>query len=246
LFIELRRLADPQQLNLYSYARNNPLRFKDPTGMVVQMNCESEKDCLSAEKMINGRDKHQFQVKAEGGWLAIVSGSVTGQLSAAEQALYDAITDPNNIAVVNVVEDTKKAEFGVFDSNGANTIDLGNLSKLDAPGNKGGIGSGDVASHELLEAYGNLFTKDAHNQVAKLFPGLGGPQNRKFVKDQSGNNLLGISFAQAISDGRGTMETNVTFITPIPSQSLAGKTLVQKVQAIENAPARIDSVKFIP
>ena len=26
------KLIDPQQWNMYSYARNNPLRFLDPTG----------------------------------------------------------------------------------------------------------------------------------------------------------------------------------------------------------------------
>jgi RHS repeat-associated protein len=33
LIITKRRLTDPQQLNLYSYARNNPLRYTDPKGM---------------------------------------------------------------------------------------------------------------------------------------------------------------------------------------------------------------------
>ena len=29
------RVIDPQQLNLYAYARNNPLKYVDPTGMII-------------------------------------------------------------------------------------------------------------------------------------------------------------------------------------------------------------------
>lgn len=38
------RVADPQQLNLYAYARNNPLKYVDPTGMIIDLSQLSEED----------------------------------------------------------------------------------------------------------------------------------------------------------------------------------------------------------
>jgi RHS repeat-associated protein len=38
------RAADPQQLNLYAYGRNNPLKYLDPTGMVIDTGDLSDKD----------------------------------------------------------------------------------------------------------------------------------------------------------------------------------------------------------
>jgi RHS repeat-associated protein len=35
LYIEMNRLTDPQQLNLYAYARNNSLKFGDPLGLDI-------------------------------------------------------------------------------------------------------------------------------------------------------------------------------------------------------------------
>jgi len=37
ILIEKGRVLDPQQLNLYSYVRNNPLKFRDPTGMALEI-----------------------------------------------------------------------------------------------------------------------------------------------------------------------------------------------------------------
>lgn len=41
IMIMKQKLRDPQQWNMYSYARNNPLRFTDPTGQYV---CQGNKD----------------------------------------------------------------------------------------------------------------------------------------------------------------------------------------------------------
>ena len=37
LYLEMGRLTDPQQLNLYSYTRNNPLKFTDPLGLDIEV-----------------------------------------------------------------------------------------------------------------------------------------------------------------------------------------------------------------
>jgi RHS repeat-associated protein len=37
ILLEKGRLGDPQQLNLYSYVRNNPEKFRDPTGMILEV-----------------------------------------------------------------------------------------------------------------------------------------------------------------------------------------------------------------
>jgi RHS repeat-associated protein len=60
------RQVDPQQLNLYAYVRNNPLKLVDPTGMIIDETQLSEKDLekwqdvekLAAQKDANGNLVH--------------------------------------------------------------------------------------------------------------------------------------------------------------------------------------------
>jgi RHS repeat-associated protein len=47
------RQVDPQQLNLYAYVRNNPLKLVDPTGMIIDETKLSEKDLEKWQQVEN-------------------------------------------------------------------------------------------------------------------------------------------------------------------------------------------------
>jgi RHS repeat-associated protein len=51
------RVADPQQLNLYAYGRNNPLKYVDPTGMVIDSGDLSDKDKKLWQQVVNLANK---------------------------------------------------------------------------------------------------------------------------------------------------------------------------------------------
>jgi RHS repeat-associated protein len=57
------RVADPQQLNLYAYGRNNPLKYVDPTGMIIDDSaCQADKNCAKkwqqVQNIANQQDKN--------------------------------------------------------------------------------------------------------------------------------------------------------------------------------------------
>ena len=63
LYIEAHRLADPQQLNPYADARNNPVNFADPTGLDVTLKCDTKAKCAQAVADFNNPKGAQFKVE---------------------------------------------------------------------------------------------------------------------------------------------------------------------------------------
>ena len=44
IFVTAKRIIDPQRLNLYAYARNNPLKYIDGDGMDIEITAKNEED----------------------------------------------------------------------------------------------------------------------------------------------------------------------------------------------------------
>lgn len=238
LFLELTRQADPQQLNLYSYVRVNPLRFIDPLGLDITV-IGSEQDEYARQLQADvsfhvdfGADNKIVIVDSNGNQLDKDALKALGKtLKGADKELFNAITDTKHHVTINAIDAAKEplVFFGRSDAphTGEHTIAFGQAALLDQPKNSGGYSSSDLVGHETLEAYfeskGASF-QDAHSHASDFFGGLDVGAAKNITAQAIGYMVIGFTGDVRV-EGRKTVERiKMEYVTPVPKADfLKGK-----------------------
>ncbi|MGH9874727.1 MAG: RHS repeat-associated core domain-containing protein [Pyrinomonadaceae bacterium] len=254
LYLEMKRLPDPQRLNLYQYARNNPLKFLDPNGLDVTLEGIEQDEYRTG---LNARKGAAFQVGVnKNNQVVIVDkdgnelskkalNGLAKTLSGGEKELFNAITDQNRHVTIDTGDGTRNSGvfFGRFDGNGHQTLDFSDIKQLDAPGNSSGpnFSNSDVLTHETLEAYygtmpSSADVNSAHQATNPFFPGLDPIPNSGFARPTC--IVCGTLISSATTDwqvhGNSAIKMRITteYISPVPAASLPQPVHVIKVEKL--------------
>jgi len=216
IYIEEQKMLDPQQLNLYSYVRNNPLNLTDSTGMLVDVNCQqvSATQCSQTVTDFNNREGAQFQVTRDDktGQLNVNGDVDPTKLSGGERALYDSITNKDATGTVTVVGNDSSFDFEKSTGKGQNSVDRSDLNALNGADKRL---SGEIIAHAAIESYNSakpgLSVDQAHELAAQSFGFKYGRFTPNFAS-QVNTLFLNFRSTRLNEDFRATL----TLKTPIP------------------------------
>jgi RHS repeat-associated protein len=157
IILSAARLNDPQQLNLYAYTRNNPLKFIDPFGEDIEttgVDLDRQRHAAAVSRQTG------LKLKAEGNKV-VFDGAAPNRKDLKEAALqiYDAIQS-DKVVRIDLVEHDGNVDFGGpfkldADDNpttaGAHKIDFGDIDQANGAKLKD-FNENTIVLHETLEA----------------------------------------------------------------------------------------------
>ena len=225
LYLLKRRLVDPQQLNLYEYSRNNPLRFTDSSGLDISV------DGDAASKYKSGlQSQVKFGVDLKEGKITVTTSKADlakMKLTKPEKAILGAINDKKHHVTIHAVEHAAKGSgvfFGASNGNhtGEHTIAFDQAALLDSPKNAGGMTSGQLIGHETMEGYYESKGEslgDAHDHSNEFFAGFDKATGSS-AGARTATDLLSIHMTLPVHGTNVSEDVEFRFDTPIPIQSV--------------------------
>jgi RHS repeat-associated protein len=232
LYLEVHRLGDPQQLNLYAYGKNNPLKFTDPSGMDIY--CVGTEEYCAAYLAALQKDV-SFKIGYDENGKVVAVGDVDKKsLSKSDKQFLSAIDDDKHHVTIEAVGGKKDssvffgADRGGTHNQSTHTINFDQAKLLDDAKNAGGYTSAQLVGHETLEAYGQskgMSQENAHNYATGSgFPGLDQGRTTQlfggYVAGTETKAYTGVT-TQFTVHGRGITENiRIDLVTPVPNASM--------------------------
>jgi RHS repeat-associated protein len=117
------KMQDPQQFNMYAYARNNPMRYIDPDGEEIRLSDLTDEERAKLISILEQETGLALKFNEETGNLEVVK-QTSGGSSTFREGLIEAINSEDVFNVINASEfNGQKVNFAGFDKD-TNTVVL--------------------------------------------------------------------------------------------------------------------------
>ena len=247
IFFDMDRIVDPQQLNIYLYVVNNPLKYIDPTGLDIEINGDerqwafdefskglSFKTTLSDKNKVVILDKDGKQLDNEKDKKAL-NKMLKGMKDGPEKELFKAIIDTKNHGVLTANTRDDDVDIGETKGVGKNSVDRAEVEMLGKHEKDGGFSASDVVRHEAMEAY-----LSAKSGKPVYVPG--GVPGKDYDSDSHFKN----PFPGLTSTDPGRRSGNFSFydVTILPGSKAKGSYTIKKEATGEGKKGKIVAVLY--